>query len=111
MLSAHQSKPPRTLPDGSGAAPSRDDAPVARKSPDDDAIARLAKASETAAPPARPPHPTQGIGEDFISRALTGGTLAEGDVNGAAPIPDAGRSPSIIVQPPPGSMSLGRGTQ
>jgi penicillin-binding protein 1A len=111
MLAAHQSKPPRTLPDGSGAAPSRDDAPVARKSPDDDAIARLAKASETAAPPANPPHPAQRIDEDFISRALTGGTLAEGDVNGAAPIPDAGRSPSIIVQPPPGSMSLGRGTQ
>jgi hypothetical protein len=50
MLAAHQSKPPRTLPDGSGVAPAatRDEIPVARKGPDDDAIARLAKANETA---------------------------------------------------------------
>ncbi len=113
MLAAHQNKPPRTLPDGSGTAPAqnRDEMPVARNGPDDDPIARLAKASESGAPPAGPPHPAQAIDENFISRALTGGTLAEGDVNGAQRTPDAGRSPSIVVHPPPGSMSLGRGTQ
>jgi membrane peptidoglycan carboxypeptidase len=109
MLAAHQTKPPRPLPDGSATPPSRDDAPVARNGAGDDPIAKLAKASENAAQPAKPPHPEQRIDEDFISRALTGGTLAEGDVGGTRRVPDAGRSPSIVVHPPPGSMSLGRG--
>jgi penicillin-binding protein 1A len=114
MLTAHQSKPPQPLPDGTGTAPSagrRDDAPVARNGSDDDAIARLARASENGAPPARPPHPEQRIHEDFISRALTKGTLEADDLRSASQKAEETGSQSITVRPPPGSMSLGRGTR
>jgi penicillin-binding protein 1A len=121
MLAAHEGKPPRPLPDGSGAAPaaSREESPVARNGSDDDAIARLARANERAASPEAPanpaagaPHPERRIDEDFISRALTAGTLADGDNDGGEREPDAGGGPQrLIVRPPPGSMSLGRGPQ
>jgi penicillin-binding protein 1A len=114
MTVAHDGLLPAPLPDASG--PARP--PVARAGAGDaiaarraDPIARLVKATENAAAPrltARQGHyPRQGSGEDFISRALDGGTLAPRDFETTEP--GAGESQSIIVRPPAGSMSLGRG--
>jgi penicillin-binding protein 1A len=95
MSVAHEGKPPRALPDGSAAD---------GNSPDP-----IASSQQSAVPP----HPEQRIGEEFISRALTASTAADGDNDGDGRQrgPDAGSPQRIIVQPPPGSMSLGRGPQ
>jgi penicillin-binding protein 1A len=87
MMAAHEGKPPLPLPVGP-------DLPVAGG----------------AVPSSGAAHPKIPIGEDFISRALTRGTLERGDLESASHDADMVGSASIVVRPP-GLMQLGRRQQ